>query len=78
MGVATVRKRSCVGAAATNERNGGWGRREDLLTIVALILFTIQTHKGRESEHYKCSQEYTKKAFEQVVTTDEEKLVSRL
>jgi hypothetical protein len=46
-GVATVRKRSCVGAAATNERNGGWGRGEDLLTIVALIPFTIQTHKGK-------------------------------
>jgi hypothetical protein len=45
-GVATVRKGSCVGAAATNERNGGWGRGEDLLTIVALIL-TIQTHKGK-------------------------------
>ena len=54
------------------------GRGEDLLTIVALILSLLYKLTG-ESEHYKCSQEYRKKAFEQVVTTDEEKqLVSRL
>jgi hypothetical protein len=41
------------------------GRGEDLLTIVALIL-TTNAHRSR------------RKAFEQVVTTDEEKLVSRL
>ncbi len=74
--MATVRKRSCVGAAATNERNGGWGRGEDLLTKVALILFYYTNSQGEvNTTNARRSRE---KAFEQVVTTDEEKLVSRL
>ncbi len=73
--MATVRKRSCVGAAATNERNGGreGGGFTNNSCIDSLYYTNSQGEVNTTNAHRS-----RKKAFEQVVTTDEEKLVSRL